>query len=192
MKTPKYIRVSGSVYCLVPERIKHAGHHYRLVVTAQDEMVLSYEQAAKMFGVTPYDELLELNADFVGEAGSTAYQEALEEGLSEEEAEEMQMKGQEAAESEVYDTWSSDIWGQANNAALAVSFNMDETESGLEFSTTDWDYTALRIYQTLMGTGLVGWTSYDEFLEAEGDGTAESAVRANWKGALSTAKEVWG
>lgn len=132
-------------------------------------------ELARMFDLPDYDKIDEQNVDYVWENGNYAYKEALQQGESEEEAEEARQKAEGEAQTEIYSKWHGGVL-----AAAEQLFGEHELELvplrpkhrgslPYEFRVvpkTSWNDSLKLIIETINGVGYFHFSSPKEFLSS--------------------------
>jgi len=160
---------------------------------------LNTDQIAKLFDLDTYEDLNERNIDYIAEQGHYAYKAAIEDGASEEEADEANMKGQEEADGELFRQWHDGVMaaaedlfgkhgltlvpvGKQGSAAYPYEYKVVPEES--------WDKAVVAIIETINGVGDYHFSSVREFLDS-GPYTARSGVLEHL-GYIASYPEVYG
>ena len=140
-------------------------------------------------------ELDELNLDYYSDVYSYAYNEAIDEGLSKDEAEERAIKAEDLARRELVSKHESAIWSMLNRV-LENAWSGDITDDWandkliLEGTDEQWRDLLRYLLQTAEGYGFIGpIESIEQYVE-EGETVPDAAMRLlHW---IHVAHEVWG
>ncbi len=125
---------------------------------------INLERLAKMLGLPAEIDVYDDNADYIAEAGSVAYKEAMKEGASGDKIEEAQEKAEEAAQTEVFQNWHRGVTSAAEELLSAHHLELEPVRRGeaypFEFEIVSehgktWRDAARAIATTIEGVGLV-------------------------------------
>ena len=129
------------------------------------------DELAAFIGVDTAEDLYEHNVDYIGEAGFAARKEALEEGATEEDAEEAEMKGQQAAQDEIYHSYRRAL--ESTVETLLEKHNLQLQSYGkyaqykiLPADGKTWTDAAAEIMSTIHGVGSFEFASLKEFKDS--------------------------
>lgn len=76
--------------------------------------VIDVDRLVRMLDLPAWDDVNETNVDYIGGARVAVYDEAIKEGLSEEEAEDRSLKAEQEAGDEVYRNWHGAVTSAAD------------------------------------------------------------------------------
>jgi hypothetical protein len=143
---------------------------------------------AEMLGLPSWSTVEGMNEQYFAEAGSTAYRQALDEGESEEDAQEASFDAETEANTDLWKKWydavqraADELFGQHNLELDPITgrrknprpfeFRIVPTSAG----KNGWDVAANKIRETINGVGMFHFNNLREFLES-GPYTARQAV----------------
>jgi hypothetical protein len=166
---------------------------------------IDIDHLAKLLGLPKLEDIEERNSDYIMESGGNARDEALEEAkrfdydVSDEDLEEIEMKGQERAQDDVYRSWHNGVESAAeylfDKHGLILEPIYQKGKGGYlhEFKILpikSWEDAAHGILNTINGVGDFFFDSLEDFLDS-GPYTAREAVLAHL-GYISDYPRVYG
>jgi hypothetical protein len=143
--------------------------------------VVTIDELASDFDLPSWEDIDELNIDYTLEAGSYAHREAIEEGATEEEAEEAALKAQDEASAEIYRNWHDGVERAAEELFGEHGLELvgrGKKEPYYEYKVIpkeSWRDAADRIRETVNGVGYFHFNDLQEFLDS-GPYTPRQAV----------------
>lgn len=165
-------------------------------VKAQRKEVVNIDQLAEMFNLPSSEEAIEHNETYIGEAGAVAYRQAIEDGEDEDKADELSMKAQEEAETEIFGHWHGGVEAAATELFEAHKLTLVPSGKGrypYQYRVEpmlSWLEAANAIRTTINGVGYFEFHSVNEFLRS-GPYTSRQAV-LNHLGAIRDYPAVYG
>lgn len=207
---PKSPRLLDREIAAALARPKRGGRAHAVVKdSAKGSDKRNIDQLAALFGLPPFDDIDELNRDYIMEAGHEAYKAALEEaaaegelggGEAEDEAEEARQRAEMRAQDEVYGNWYDAVERAASQLFEEHGLELQPTgkqgtkERRYDFKIVpkkSWLDAAAHIRRTADGVGMayVG-NDVKEFLRL-GPWTPRQAVLEHL-GVIASYPEVYG
>lgn len=144
---------------------------------------ISISDLASMLGLPDFDQIDELNTDYVWDSGNAAYKESIRDGESESKAEKARERAEGLAQVEVFGKWHSGVMNAADHLFgehhLQLSPVSAKKALGTEFKIspkTTWDAALKQIIETINGVGMFHFSSVREFLQSGPYATARIGV----------------
>ncbi len=156
---------------------------------------------ATLFGLTSWDDVREMNEEYIFSCGSDAAKNAAQDDATADEVEAADMAGQEAADTELYGQWHTGVLDAAttffekhNLALFPVKVRGKINAYPYDFTISpangEWRDAARCILATVNGVGMFHFSNLKEFL-ASGPYTAREAVLSHL-GYVPRYSEVYG
>ena len=139
--------------------------------------VLSLDDLAELLGITTFEALREFNEDYLAESWVEGYQYALQEGESEEDAEEQGVVAKQKAEAELYHSWEQALTYVASKLFAKHGLELED-EEGWERKVVpieSWKDAARQIMNTINGATTYEFSTVADFLKS-GPYTPKEAV----------------
>ena len=126
------------------------------------------EDLAEFLRLPDFEEVEELNWDFVGEYRDSARRAARQDGLSGRALEEAEQEGEQAATDELYGKWRSAVESVAESLLDEHGLLLDEKARGQYRlkPDTSWRDAVDKIVNTINGVGYFYFDSTQEFLDS--------------------------
>ena len=156
--------------------------------------IIDLDQIAKLFGIDTWDDVDERNSDYYWENSRWAYDEAIKEGLTEEEAQEKQYEAEGADRDEFYSSYKSALLSAAESefeemGLIFTALTKNSREFQIDPAKT-WRVAAENIRETVNGMGHFHFNDLREFLSS-GPYTPREAVMQHL-GYVARRAEVYG
>jgi hypothetical protein len=149
---------------------------------------IDIDNLADMLGLPAWSKVEDMNEQYLSEAGSAAYKDALDEGDSEEDAQEASFAAQDEANTDLWKKWYDAVKQAAYELFGLHKLELDPIEGRrknprpYEFRIVPatagkygWEQAANEIRETINGVGMFHFNDLREFLES-GPYTARQAV----------------
>lgn len=159
---------------------------------------MTVNQIAKLFGLPEESEIYEFNLDYVSAIGSAAYDEALREGATEKEAEEIALKAEQEAQDDVYRRWHNGVTAVAEELFGVHGLVLKPVPKTERYPQqyelvpkTTWKDVLTEIMETMRGEGPFWPQSVEELKEVGPYASYREAVKAHL-GWVTYYPEVYG
>ena len=146
---------------------------------------------AEALGMTTYEQLEELNLDYINAIGQAAYDAAIKEGADDVEADEDRLEAEEKEQNVLFLKYEGAVEEVARRLLRAHELDLTvlpRNKRGIR-PLVSWDAATMKLMQTINGIGFYTY-NLEEFLDS-GPYTARQAVESHWK-VLRHAYKVYG
>lgn len=135
--------------------------------------ILDVDRLADLLGLSKWDDIYELNLDYIAEAGCDGRAEATKEGASEDDADNAASEAEERAADEIYTNWNRGVMAAADTLfdrhGLELVPVVRKGETGLPYRyrvkpKESWKDAAEHLRQTINGVGMFHYDSVKEFV----------------------------